>query len=395
MRTSPVPGIRRGILVLVAMALTAVGCASFPDTAAPFSDAPTLSAGIATVIPPGAAASDAPNPTTSSTQPDSGGGSSATLDPCLPPDLPVVAVCLDEPWGLAPLPDGSSALVGERLSGRILHVAPQQRPDLIVTVADVDATDGGGLLGIALSPYYVEDGLVYAYVTTADDARILRLSVGDAPQPIITDLPRSGVGTGGAIAFGADGFLYVAAADGTVQRFDGFGEPAGPGGVAVFATGLADPTGICPLTDGRIGVLDHRADRDAIIILAPGRDYATLRSGDTLWTYSPGSGGAIDCSLSSVALVAPSRSTAALTMIEMRGPDSFTGSPESLPQPDFGYLRTAVTGPGDLIWLTTANRAADLTDRTAGAASGDEGRPPDDRVVVLPPDAGGGDGGVD
>ena len=39
------------------------------------------------------------------------------------------------------------------------------------TVPGLDPSGDGGLLDLALSPTYLEDGLIYAYVTTATDNR--------------------------------------------------------------------------------------------------------------------------------------------------------------------------------------------------------------------------------
>lgn len=314
-------------------------------------------------------------------------------------------MCLDDPWGLAPLPDGQSALVGERTSGRILRVTAGRQPAVVTTIADVDASHGGGLLGIALSPYYAEDSLFYAYVTTSRDSRIVRIAPVGEPKVIVSGLPVAGGGgpVGGSIAFGADGLLYAAAGD-SIRRYDTFGKPAGPRAVdglraapggasdgAVVATGLTDPTGICPLPDGRVGVLDHRAAGDALIVVTPGADYSALADGATLWTFSPGSGGATDCAISGGALLASSRSAAQVTRIGMRAAGGFTGEPEPLMDGDFGLLRTVVTGPGDVAWLTTANgvHGTGTATRLKGAA------PSDDRVIVLAAGGGGGDGGAD
>lgn len=385
--------------VCAAAALSATGCASFAEDGAAFSDAPTLTATVATVLPPDGWPTTPPPSSSGSAQgstapPATPDGPSGPADPCAPPQLPVVAVCLDEPWGLAPLPDGESALVGERVSGRILRVTPGRSPDLVARIGGLATAGGGGLLGIALSPYFVEDQLLYAYVTTAADARILRLAAGDEPKAIVTGLPAGPAHPAGVIAFGDDDLLYVAAADGSILRYDSFGSPAveNASGTSVFATGLADPTGICPLPGGGVGVLDHRPGGDLLLVLAEGRDYGEVRSGDALWTFSPGDGGALDCAISDSALLATVRSQPSLSRIEMRGADSFTGVPQSLLEGDFGLLRSAVTGPGDLVWLTTRNRAKD-----ADLAAGQHPDPSDDRVIVLPPGGGGGggDGGVD
>ena len=76
-----------------------------------------------------------------------------------------VATGLAAPWGVTFLPDGS-ALVGERDSTRVVAIADGRvRP--VGTVEGVAPQGEAGLLGLAVSPSYDEDGLVYAYVSTA------------------------------------------------------------------------------------------------------------------------------------------------------------------------------------------------------------------------------------
>lgn len=215
-----------GVTLFSALALSVAGCASFADSGPTFSPAPTLTPNVATVIPPDDAQAGA---ATLPVAPDDGGGGGApsrtpttAADPCAPPELPVVAVCLDAPWGLAPLPSGDTALVGERTSGRILSVRAGQQPELVATVTGLDTSRGGGLLGLALSPYYVEDGLIYAYVTTPADARVVRLAAGQQPKPVVTGLPVGGSAMGGSLIFDEDGLLYVAvgSADGGAAPSD-------------------------------------------------------------------------------------------------------------------------------------------------------------------------------
>jgi hypothetical protein len=76
-------------------------------------------------------------------------------------------------------------------------------------------------------------------------------------------------------------------------------------------------------------------------------------------------------------------------VIEFGSGGGFIGSPAAALDGLYGMLRTAVTGPGGLTWLTTANTRAE-----GPAAAGSDAS--DDRVVVLPPSgAGGGGGGLD
>ena len=52
-----------------------------------------------------------------------------------------------------------------------------------MTVPGVDTAGDGGLLGLALSPTYAEDGLVYAYLSTATDNRVVRLPARRHAEP--------------------------------------------------------------------------------------------------------------------------------------------------------------------------------------------------------------------
>ena len=131
-----------------------------------------------------------------------------------------------------------------------------------------------GLLGIALSPNFQITGYVYVYYTTATNGahnRISRiLALGDvaaSTEEILVDLPTLSTAenhNGGAMAFGADGKLFVAVGDnangtnaplltspfGKMLRFNADGSIptdnpffASTSGVnrAIWATGLRNP----------------------------------------------------------------------------------------------------------------------------------------------------------
>ena len=161
------------------------------------------------------------------------------------------------PTGLVVLADGS-AIVGERETGRLLQVFPDRSPAReLMTVPGIDTAGNGGLLGLAVSPTYVEDGLLYAYLSTATDNRVVRFPLGGTPNPVMTGIPRGATDNGGGLLFGADGSLFVGTGDagnpalaedlnslaGKVLRIDIFGRAVGSS--PVYSRGHRDVTALC------------------------------------------------------------------------------------------------------------------------------------------------------
>lgn len=369
-------------------------CGDFSASPPSYTVQPSLTPAVVTPIAP-----DLPGGSggRSSSGPSSS-GSSVAADPCKPTDPAVIAACLSSPVGIQPL-DGQSAIVGERTTGRILKVAARQDPVELARIPGVDAAGDGGLLGIALSPSYAQDQLIYAYVTTSTDNRIYRIAPGESPKPVFTSIPKGTKNNGGALMFSGRQ-LYVGTGDtghpelaadptslaGKLLRLDEFGRPAGASlddGSAQYASGLTDPTGMCELPTGAVGVVDHRAAADLLLAAKPGADYRRPRSGDTAWTWSAGSGGASDCAVATGRLAASSLGGKKATAVQMSATGAFTGTPETILDGKYGRLRSIEAGPDNLFWLATSNKDG-------------KGKPvpADDRVIVLP-SGGGGDGGVD
>src|ERR1700750_1369608 len=119
-----------------------------------------------------------------------------------------IATGLQVPWGIAFLPD-RSALVSERVTGRIWRIDPNGSKRMVMKVPGVDTNAGeGGLLGLAVSPPYGRDRLLYAYLTTSRENRIVRFRLGGAVHPILTGLRRGVIHDGGRIAFSPAGKPY-------------------------------------------------------------------------------------------------------------------------------------------------------------------------------------------
>jgi glucose/arabinose dehydrogenase len=97
------------------------------------------------------------------------------------------------------------------------------RPEVVATIA-VDATEEGGLLGIALHPRYQENRFFYLYMTVREEGKKsnrverwhLAADLGSArfDRRIVDGIPSAAYHDGGRIRFGPDGMLYVGTGDG-------------------------------------------------------------------------------------------------------------------------------------------------------------------------------------
>ena len=97
--------------------------------------------------------------------------------------------CLESTSGLIMGPDSKSALVAERQTGAVKKVSVSAEPK-VKMVIPVDPSGDGGLMDIVLSPTYAQDRLMYAYVSTPTDNRVIRIADGDVPKPILTGIPK-------------------------------------------------------------------------------------------------------------------------------------------------------------------------------------------------------------
>jgi hypothetical protein len=182
---------------------------------------------------------------------------SASQSPTQDPN--VVATNLTAPTAIAVLPD-LTALVGERTTGRILRVQPiAGKPVTTVrTLTGLNTDGGGGLLDLALSPSYAQDSLIFAYITTDTDNRVVNFTMTGPVVPVLTGIPKGPDGNAGRIAFAPDGTLLVATGQagttadpaslaGNLLRISDIGQPAGSPNPAspVYATGLHAPAGLC------------------------------------------------------------------------------------------------------------------------------------------------------
>jgi glucose/arabinose dehydrogenase len=294
---------------------------------------------------------------------------------------PVVATKLKAPTGVAILPD-NTALVGERTTGRIVRVQSQsgQPVTTVRTLGGLSTTGGGGLLDLALSPDYNEDGLIFAYITTPTDNRVVDFTLHGPVTPVLTGIPRGASDNTGRITIGPHGDLYVGTGDagkpslaanpkslaGKVLRITEIGKPA-PGNPnpksPIFTSGHHVVNGLCTDSTTMFEVETQGArGTDNINALRAGHSYGypTPKAGAsppiaTLPIKDRGPGG---CAIIKNVLFVTSLSGQALLATTL----NVTGSTPAIAKfstslvKKYGRLLTVVAAPDGALWLTTSNR---------------------------------------
>jgi glucose/arabinose dehydrogenase len=353
---------RKGLLAVLALALGLVlaGCGNGGYTAAgPFRPLPN---GTPPEVGPPSDASPVPAPG-GPANPESGQSAG---------DPNVVASNLAVPTGLAVLP-GGTAIVGERATGRLLQVFPDRSPArLLMTVPGLDATGDGGLLALALSPTFAQDGLIYAYISTATDNRVVRFPIGGTPNPVVTGIPHGAHGNGGALLFVPDGTLYVGTGDagnpplaqdpaslaGKVLHVDVFGHPVGDG--PIVSRGHSDVTALCLGSDDKVYLTDRiPGGPDRLDRLVQGGNYGWPAGSPTsiqaITTFPEGQGGLGGCAVGGKTVFLGALEGQRVDVVPLDATGS-VGKITDVLAGKYGRLRTVVLDPSGGLWITTSNR---------------------------------------
>jgi glucose/arabinose dehydrogenase len=318
-----------------------------------------------------------------------------------------VAEGLDSPWGLAPLP-GGGLLVSSRDDGTIVRVDEKTgKKTELGEVPGVSAAGEGGLLGIALSPDYASDHMVYAYFTSASDNRIVRMLYDEkkpsgeqlgAPDTVFRGIPKGFVHNGGRIEFGPDKMLYVGTGEsgdtglsqdkesvgGKILRLTPEGEPA-PGNPfpdsPVYSYGHRNVQGLAWDSKQRLFASEFGQDTwDELNAIKPGDNYgwpeAEGRSDDSgfhnpidQWTTAEASPSGIAYAEGSIWMAGLRGKR--LWRIPLNGTEA-SAEPQAFLEGEYGRLRTVVPAGGDRLWLVTSN--------TDGRGNPEDG---DDRILEL------------
>ncbi|MFI2634615.1 PQQ-dependent sugar dehydrogenase [Streptomyces collinus] len=318
-----------------------------------------------------------------------------------------VAEGLESPWGLAPLP-GGGLLVSSRDEGTIVRVDEKTgKKTELGEVPGVSAAGEGGLLGIALSPDYASDRMVYAYFTSASDNRIVRMIYDGqkpsgeqlgAPDTVFRGIPKGFIHNGGRIEFGPDKMLYVGTGEsgdtglsqdkdsvgGKILRLTPEGEPA-PGNPfpdsPVYSYGHRNVQGLAWDGKQRLFASEFGQDTwDELNAIKPGDNYgwpeAEGRSDGgefhnpvDQWTTAEASPSGIAYAEGSVWMAGLRGKR--LWRIPLNGTEA-SAEPQAFLEGEYGRLRTVVPAGGDRLWLVTSN--------TDGRGSEKDG---DDRILEL------------
>jgi glucose/arabinose dehydrogenase len=252
-------------------------------------------------------------------------------------------------------------------------------------------------MGVAVSPGYDRDRMIYLYFTAADDNRVVRARYDGrlGPlDPIVTGIPKAGNHDGGRLAFGPDGFLYIATGEagrtelsqnreslgGKILRVraDGSPAPGNPFGTRIWSYGHRNVQGLAWADDGTLFATEFGQDTwDELNVITAGANFGWPEVEgiaerdefvDPVQQWSPA-----DASPSGMAHVDGTLFVANLRGQVLRAvPVSDpTTSSEHLAG-EYGRLRDAVLAPDGGLWI--------LTNNTDGR--GDPG-PDDDRILAV------------
>ena len=331
--------------------------------------------------------SKAPQPTTRTARPESPSASGSKQGTSgRPRVVRTVATGLKAPWGVTFLPNGT-ALVGERDTTRVLAVpSGGGGPRAVGTVGGVAPQGEAGLLGLAVSPTYTKDRLVYAYLSTDRDNRVVTMRYDGGrlgpPRPILTGIPNGFIHDGGRLLFAADGNLFVSTGEtgqgalaqerdslaGKILRITPEGRPA-PGnprqGSPVWTMGHRNVQGLAFDDHGRLWATEFGANTwDELNRIEKARNYG--------WPVEEGRGADRRYRNPYVQWRTDEASPSGLAFLDgslwagaLRGGRLWqvpvtagggTGRPKDWFVGRYGRMRTVVAAPDGNLWITTSNR---------------------------------------
>jgi glucose/arabinose dehydrogenase len=273
--------------------------------------------------------------------------------------------CLESTSGLIMGSDAKTALVAERVTGAVKEVSISAEPK-IKTVIGVDGSGDGGLLDIVLSPTYSQDRLMYAYISTPTDNRVIRIADGDVPKDILTGIPKGAIGNAGSLLFTSPTTLVVQTGDagnpgaandpkslaGKVIRIE---QPTtvGQAPPTTALTGLGSGGDMCvDPADKSLYVTDRTAGGDRLQRIGPDSKATTVWT----WPNRPGVAGCVALDGTVLVNLVNTKQTVAVHLAQATG--AVTGEPEVVREGTRGHAWALAVSPDGNIWGATVNRTA-------------------------------------
>ena len=323
-----------------------------------------------------------------------------------PKVVDTIATGLTSPWGLVFLPNGD-AIVTERDTRRVLLLsAPSYDVRRIGVIEDAVGSGGtggeAGLLGVAVSPRFETDRMLFFYFSTGSDNRIVKARLQDGrlgpTQVIVSGIPHGQIHDGGRLLFGPDGFLYASTGEagdedlaqdrdslgGKILRMTSNGNPASgnPFGTLVWSWGHRNVQGLAFDDQGRLWASEFGYQTfDELNLIEEGANYG--------WPIVEGRGGVAKFTEPQIVWNTEEASPSGLAyldgdlwMASLRGERLWridvSGEEASDPADFFvgryGRMRTVAAAPDGRLWVITSN--------TDGRGFPDSG---DDRILLIDP----------
>jgi glucose/arabinose dehydrogenase len=271
----------------------------------------------------------------------------------------------------------------------VLLIDPDGGEPRSAGAVDQAAPDGeGGLLGVAVSPDFERDRLLYFYATRSGDNAVLRGRLGrddrlGTLETVLDGIPKGFIHNGGRLRFGPDDMLYVATGEtgdggqaqdrgslgGKILRITPQGRPA-PGNPdpdsPVWTRGHRNVQGLTFDDDGNLWASEFgQSTYDELNLIRKGSDYG--------WPVVEGRGGGNDfvdpvfqwspdeASPSGLAWSEGTLFLAALRGQRIWTVDSADGEPEARDwfAGEFGRIRDVAIAPDGSLWFLTNDTGND------------------------------------
>ncbi|GAA1765380.1 PQQ-dependent sugar dehydrogenase [Nocardioides hankookensis] len=319
----------------------------------------------------------------------------------------MVATGLEAPWGIGFLPNGDAVVTERDTTKVLLLTAPSYDVREVGSINDAvglgDQGGEAGLLGVAVSPDFDSDHLLFFYYSTESENRIVKATLEGGklgtPTTILDGIPRGFIHDGGRLAFGPDDYLYASTGEtGTGELAQDKDTPAGKI-LRITTDGKAAPGN--PVAGNPYWTYGHRNvqglafdDRDRLWASEFGQDtYDELnlitKGANYGWPMVEGKGGGQglvdpqevwntdDASPSGLAwldgyLWMASLKGERLWRVDVTGKRA--ADPTDFFVGEYGRMRTVAVAPDGNLWVTTSN--------TDGRGDPQDG---DDRILLIRP----------